>query len=135
MLSWHAERQRERSKEQLMEKRFGSHEVRAGKDSDGSMTVSGYAATYNTLSHELSTGSANAGTFRERIAHRAFDRILRTNPDVVATMNHSHNHVLGRTTNGTLKLIGDDTGLHFRCSFPNTSYARDLFEQIKRGDM
>ena len=117
-----------------MEKRIGAgtHELRASKNADGSMRVSGYAATYNTLSNEL---GANTGKFRERIAPRAFDSILRTNPDVVATLNHSLNHVLGRTSAGTLQLLGDDTGLKFRCDMAPTSYGKDLYESVKRGDM
>lgn len=116
-----------------MEKRIvGAYELRAAKNSDGSMNVSGYAATYNTLSHELGN---SAGKFRERIAKRAFDGILRTNPDVVATLNHSVNHVLGRTAAGTLVLRGDDTGLHFRCNMSNTSYARDLYENLRAGNL
>lgn len=43
--------------------------------------------------------------------------------------------VLGRTSSQTLELEVDDVGLHFRCQLPNTSYANDLYESIKRGDI
>jgi phage head maturation protease len=60
-----------------MEKRIlGAHELRASKH-DGKMKVSGYAARYNVLSHPMPIPGGK-GTFRERIAKRAFDRILGT---------------------------------------------------------
>jgi hypothetical protein len=97
------------------------------------MNVSGYAATYGVLSHDIKTRD---GSFKERIAKRAFDKVLRSNPpDVVATFNHSVNHVLGRTGAGTLQLRSDDTGLHFKCNIAPTSYGKDLYESVKRGDI
>jgi HK97 family phage prohead protease len=109
-------------------------EVRASKDPyDDSMHVSGYAARYGILSHKIPGGQDSV--FRERILPGAFDRVLRTDPDVVATMNHNANFVLGRTTADTLTLRSDKKGLAFSCELPNTSYARDLFESVKRGDM
>jgi HK97 family phage prohead protease len=116
-----------------MEKRvlkFG--EVRASKCGD-KMKVAGYAATYGTLSRDLPAG--NGRTFRERIAKRAFDKILATNPDVVCTFNHDNNAILGRTNSGTLRLRGDDKGLAFECEMPNTQVGRDVYESVKRGDL
>ncbi len=43
--------------------------------------------------------------------------------------------MLGRTTNGTLELTDDDKGLFGRIKLPNTTYAKDLYEIIKRGDL
>jgi HK97 family phage prohead protease len=111
-----------------MEKRIlGTHELRASKSGD-KMTVSGYAATYNTLSKDL-------GGFRERIAPGAFKRILATNPDVVMLFNHDVNSVLGRTTAGTLRLREDSRGLAFECDLPNTVAGRDVWESVQRGDL
>jgi len=102
-----------------MEKRIlGMHGLRASRSGDR-MTVSGYAATYNTLSKDL-------GGFRERIAPEAFRRILATNPDVVCLFNHDMNSVLGRTSAGTLRLSEDRKGLAFECDLPNTTVGRDL---------
>lgn len=109
-----------------MEKRyFGTPELRVA--ADGKM-IEGYAARYGVLSHDL-------GGFRERIAHRGFDKILATKPDVVALFNHNANYVLGRTGAGTLRLAGDGIGLRFECDLPDTSYAHDLHESVKRGDI
>lgn len=116
-----------------MEKRtLPAYEFRAGHV-DGSKTVSGYAARYGVLSNPIAV--KGGVTFRERIAAGAFDRILRTKPDVVATLNHSLDTVLGRTTSGTLRLSSDDHGLRFSCSMPNTTAGRDVYESVKRGDI
>jgi hypothetical protein len=91
-------------------------------------TVSGYAARYGVL-------SGNLGGFRERIMRGAFDAVLRSKPDVVALYNHNADHVLGRTSSGTLRLNADANGLAFDCDLPNTSYARDLAENLQRGNL
>jgi uncharacterized protein len=114
-----------------MERRIQSTEVRASKSAAGP-TISGYAARYGVLSGDLNTRS---GSFKERIANRAFDRILRTKPDVVMLLNHDANHVLGRTASRTLTLRADDNGLQFECLLPNTQAGRDTHESIKRGDL
>jgi uncharacterized protein len=110
-----------------MERRILASEVRATQ-TDSEMKVSGYAAKYGVLSGDL-------GGFKEKIAKRAFDRILSTNPDTVMLLNHDANHVLGRTSSGTLTLRGDDKGLAFDCLLPNTQSGRDTHESIKRGDL
>jgi uncharacterized protein len=110
-----------------MERRVAVSEVRASKTGN-ELRVNGYAAKYGVLSNDL-------GGFRERIAKRAFDRILGTNPDTVMLLNHDANHVLGRTSAGTLTLRGDDKGLVFDCLLPNTQAGRDTHESVKRGDL
>jgi uncharacterized protein len=110
-----------------MERRIAVSEVRTSKTGN-EMRVSGYAAKYGVMSNDL-------GGFRERIAKRAFDRILGTKPDTVLLLNHDANHVLGRTSAGTLELRGDDKGLAFSCLLPNTQAGRDTHESVKRGDL
>src|SRR5690242_9418372 len=113
----------------------GSFEVRkaqvAGDNKD--KRIIGYAATYNNLSNPIP--AKDGGEFRERILPGAFDEVLRSSPDVVMTLNHDANQVLGRTTSGTLKLHADERGLAFDCLLPNTSYAQDAYESVKRGDL
>jgi uncharacterized protein len=111
----------------MVKRILGTHELRASKSGD-KMTVSGYAATYGTLSKDL-------GGFRERIAPGAFKRILATNPDVVMLFNHDVNSVLGRTTAGTLRLREDSRGLAFECDLPGTVAGRDVWESVQRGDL
>jgi HK97 family phage prohead protease len=117
-----------------MEKRhLPATEVRASK-SGSQMKVSGYAATYGTLSRDLPAG--NGTKFRERIAKRAFDTVLADpNLDCVCTFNHNQDAILGRTTSGTLRLKGDNRGLAFECDLPNTQVGRDVYESVKRGDL
>jgi hypothetical protein len=43
--------------------------------------------------------------------------------------------VLGNVANGTLTLRDDAKGLYFECIPPNTQYARDFTESIRRGDV
>jgi HK97 family phage prohead protease len=110
-----------------MERRILASEVRA-TESSNEMRVSGYAARYDSLSGDL-------GGFKERIAKRAFDRILGTKPDTLMLLNHDINLPLGRTSAGTLTLRGDDKGLAFDCLLPNTQAGRDTHESVKRGDL
>ena len=49
--------------------------------------------------------------------------------------NHNSDYILGRTTNGTAKVISDLNGLHFSANLPDTSYPRDAKAVIKRGDV
>src|SRR5947208_557985 len=103
-------------------------EVRASKVGD-QKRLGGYAAKYGVRSHVI------GDQFREVINSGAFARVLRTNPDTVALINHNANLVLGRTTSGTLRLRSDAVGLAFDLDLPNTSYANDLYASVQRGDI
>lgn len=92
------------------------------------MVVSGYAAKYNTRSQDL-------GGFVETLAPGAFARAIREAHDVRAVINHDANLILGRTAAGTLTLEDDNTGLRYEVVLPDTSYARDLAESMRRGDI
>lgn len=89
-------------------------------------TIEGYAMKFNSLSRDL-------GGFKEIISPRALDTTDLS--DVRCFVDHDSSMVLGRTSAQTLELKVDDVGLHFRCQLPNTSYANDLYESIKRGDI
>lgn len=91
-------------------------------------TLTGYAAVYNSLSDDL-------GGFVEQIAAGAFDQSLRDQPDVFSLFNHSYDHVLGRTTAGTLTLTTDDKGLQFSVVLPDTDYGQNLAVSVERGDI
>ena len=90
--------------------------------------VEGYAALYNVRSQNL-------GGFVEYIEPGAFKRALSESHDVRALIDHDSSKVLGRTRSGTLELTSDERGLRIRCPLPNTSYARDLAESMRRGDV
>jgi len=97
-------------------------EMRAA-DSD-EMVVEGYAAVFDSVT--------DLGPFQERIAQGAFDDVL--DNDVRLLINHD-GVPLARTTNNTLELSQDDTGLYYRATLSNTQAGRDLYEMIKRGDI
>ena len=110
-----------------MERRTYPVEVRMSGGKDGNVTITGYAALFDELS-EVMFG------FVERIAPGAFDDTDMT--DVRALFNHDPNFVLGRTTNGTLKLETDERGLKYTITPPATQTIRDLvIEPMKRGDI
>ena len=90
--------------------------------------IEGYAAVFNKWSEDL-------GFFRENIKKGAFKKTLEDEADVRALINHDPNLILGRTKNGTLELEEDNKGLKYLVSLPDTSYARDLRESVKRGDI
>jgi hypothetical protein len=103
-------------------------EVRAEEESEPPKIV-GYAAVFNEFSEPL-----GGGGFREVIRPGAFSKTIKT-ADVRALWNHDPNYVLGRTKSGTLKLTEDDHGLAIEITPPNTSWAKDLMESIRRGDV
>jgi hypothetical protein len=116
-----------------MERRtIAAHELRAST-TGMQQKISGYASTFNQLSSIIG-GEASYG-FREKIQPGAFRGVLASNPDTICSINHNPSFILGRTTSGTLRLSEDSRGLKFDCDLPNTSYARDLHESIKRGDL
>lgn len=95
---------------------------------DAPLTIRGVAAVYGT---ETQIGSY----FRERIAPGAFRSALARGDDVRALVNHNPDLLLGRTTNGTLRLEDKDDGLHYQITLPNTQAARDLFEHVRLGNI
>lgn len=104
-----------------------THELRAEYDSDKNTSVLvGYAAKFNARSERI-------GDFYEEIAPGAFAGVLGN--DVRALYNHDANMVLGRTTNGTLRLEEDEQGLRVAITLPDTSYASDLWQLVQRGDV
>lgn len=107
---------------------FRARELRADKTDDGKQYLSGYAATFNVLSEDL-------WGMRERVMPGAFARALTEKQDVRHLKNHDPNLVLGRTVAGTLELSEDTKGLKFRTLLPNTTYAMDLAESVRRGDI
>jgi HK97 family phage prohead protease len=90
--------------------------------------ITGYSSVYNSLSENL-------GGFKERVAPSAFRNSLRNNHDVRGLINHDPSLVIGRVSNGTLRLSSDDTGLLMQCTLPDTSYGRNLYASVLRGDI
>ena len=93
---------------------------------DEEMKIQGYALRFNEESNLL-------GEFVEVISPEALAEADMS--DVRMLINHDQNYVIGRTTAGTLDLEVTEEGLYFRCILPNTSYARDVYENIKLGNI
>ena len=109
----------------LLERRcFDLDEFRFDADKN---EITGYAARFGVWSEDL-------GGFKERIKQGAFAKTIKDG-DVRLLFNHDPNFILARTANGTMTLQEDRKGLEFTASLPNTTYANDLKESIKRGDI
>lgn len=115
-----------------------NHEVRAfaidgvrieqRTDSDV-LRLSGYAAVFDRETNI-------AGLFDEVIRPGAFRSAIATGQDVALLYNHNPDTVMARTTNGTLKLREDDTGLWFEAELdPRDSDAQRVVAKVERGNV
>ena len=106
------------------EKRFlnSDFEVRS---ENNKIVVEGYAARFDD---ETVIG----GKFAERVARGAFDGADMTN--TVALFNHDWNMPLARVGKG-LNLSVDEVGLRYRFELGEQSYAKDLAENIRMGNV
>lgn len=99
-------------------------------DEDGSspVIVEGHAAVFNerTLIEDW---------YYEEIAPGTFSQDLSDGRDVRCLFNHNWDKILGRRSARTLELDEDEQGLHFIVELPNTTYAHDLEESMRRGDV
>ena len=109
-----------------IETRVFVNDFEVRETSDG-MTLTGYAARFNTPSEPL--------PFVERIAPGAFSRSLRSKNDIKLLWNHSSSDVLGSTRSGTLRLSETDLGLYVEADLPDTQAGRDAKVLIQRGDV
>jgi len=109
------------------ERRFLPLGIQIETREDGKVKIAGYAAKFGKISEDL-------GGFREKIAHGAFKKALKTS-DPRALFNHNRDFVLGRQSAGTLAVKEDKEGLYIEIDPPDTTFARDLMVSIRRGDI
>lgn len=107
---------------------LSSFEIRQIGDGEEKQThIQGYALTFDTVSEDLG--------FRETIRKGALDGCNLS--DVVLNFNHDNNMILARNSKtegiGSLNLSVDDKGLFFDAIPTNTTYARDLIENMNNG--
>jgi len=101
---------------------------------DGGPVIRGISPPWNSPSVDL-------GGFTEQFAPSAFDRVLnrsRNDPrgrvDVVGLFNHDDNLVLSRTTNNSLGLSKEASGLGWEMrNLPDTQTARDVVSLLRAG--
>ena len=96
----------------------------------GNEIIEGHAAVFNSWSEML----GGLFPFKEIVRKDAFKETIQ-NDDIRALFNHDPNYVLGRNKSNTLYLEEDEVGLRVKITPPNTTYAKDLVESIKRGDV
>ena len=104
-------------------------EIRAMETDDGSLKVSGYAATFNR--------EATGLNFREVIAPGAFARSIASDQPVFLLVNHDTDGIpLASTQSGTMTLTEDNIGLRMDASLdPANPKAQEFYSALKRGDM
>ena len=110
-----------------VEKRDFVQEFEVRELPNGKLQFSGYAAVFNSDSEPL--------PFIERIMPGAFDKTLKSRNNIKMYLNHDSTLVLGSTRAKTLRLATDTVGLYTEADLPDTSYARDLAEVMRRGDV
>jgi hypothetical protein len=109
-------------------------EERALENGETAHVISGYAIRFGVESQVLPSWEGN---FIEIIDRSAVTPELLAQSDVVLTFNHKQDQLIARSTNGkgTLSLTLDNKGLRYEAEVPNVSYARDLFEHIRLGNV
>lgn len=111
-----------------------SVEMRAAEDGGEELHVEGYAAVFNQRT--LLWESPFSGTkYYEIIDPGAVD--ARTDiSDVILRYNHSDSAlILARSSNGTLTVTPDATGLKISAKIAPTTAGKDIYQLIKRGDI
>jgi len=94
----------------------------------GQTRIQGYGALFGVLSEDL-------GWFLEMIEEGAFAECLSHKPDIRCLWQHDPSYVFGRTVNNTLQISEDERGLWYDCLPPETTWAKDAVETIRRGDV
>ena len=105
---------------------IGNIEIRTDEEKESEIYAEGYALVFNSWSEDL-------GGFVETIEPSALEGSDLS--DVRALFNHNADKVLARSTAGTLELETDDKGLKFRFKLPNTSYGKDVAENLRNGNI
>lgn len=113
-----------------VERRIVTGDVRAKKADAGPTVLSGYAALFNR-----ETVIEGWFPFREVIQAGAFAETIKTD-DVRGLFNHDSNYVLGRTSNGTVRLTEDTIGLQYEIDLNAADPdAMSVGAKVERGDV
>ena len=114
----------------MKELRFISADLRSSVEVSGAKKLSGVVIRYGVRS----THPIAPGTY-ERIAPRAFKRSLEGSGDLRLLYEHEPANLLARTSAGNLQFRDTDEGLMFDAILPDTTLARDTYNQVVAGNI
>ena len=98
-------------------------------------TLVGYASVWGVGYRMVEPVNGQLRSFTESVRKGAFSRSLASSPDIVSFYNHSPNHLLGRTSNKTLRVEEDAHGLRFEVDLPDTPTGNEVRALAQRGDL
>nr|WP_199867075.1 HK97 family phage prohead protease [Weissella cibaria] len=101
-------------------------EVRSSSDGKFVGQIAGYALKFDKP-------SVSRGPFIEYIRTGALNGVDLT--EVLALFEHDYASLLGRVDAGTLSLHVEDVGLHFVLDVPDTTLGRDVYNNVKLGNL
>lgn len=112
------------------ERRFFDAKVERRQEGEGESAIEiieGTAVRFNVVT--------DLGWMKETVLPGAFDDVM--NDDIRCLFNHDPNMILARCKEGkgTLRLWVDEVGLHYSYATPDRSYAKDLEDAIRAGDV
>lgn len=93
---------------------------------EGRLVLSGTAIRYGAKSRDL-------GGFRERVMPGSATEAVQKG-DVMALDEHRADRYLGRTSNGTLRLVDSSTELRYEVDLPDTAIGREVAALAERRD-
>lgn len=102
-------------------------EIRTATEESTERVVEGYATTFNEPYCLWRDGDYEVW---EQVDPKAFEQCDMS--DVIMQYDHE-GRVFARQSNGTLKLVPDERGLHVEADLGGTEIGRQLYEEIKGG--
>jgi len=91
-------------------------------------TIRGTAIIYNSLSAEITHGGR---TFREMVRPGAFSVSISSGSEILARFQHGE--IIGRTSDGTLRLMANSTGIKYEVDPYDSADGRNAVDEIRRG--
>lgn len=99
-------------------------------------SITGYGIVFNSDSTPMPFWDDRTGKIYEVVEQITPDSLKGADMrDVISAFNHDFDKVLGRTTSGTMSITTDKKGVKYRTKAPQTTYANDVIELLKRGDL
>lgn len=111
-----------------MRQTYSPLKVTRAETEDGVGIIEGRFITFNSIAPYGNTG------FYEMVDPHALDETLKNNRDICCFYNHNTDIVLGRESNGTLKVELKEDGLYGTCRINlNDTDCRNAYERIRGG--